>query len=89
MKLVVERYFNSLNDLLDQTNYILTDWSTPQVELAAQCKQRVYERCLDVEKHQLNHCLAEQQRAYQANRNESFKAQMYLEHYMNQYMVLA
>jgi len=29
MKVTIERYFSSLNDLLDETNYILTDWTTP------------------------------------------------------------
>jgi len=49
MKVAIERYFNRMGDLLDETNYILTDWTTPQIELASICKQRVYQRCLDVE----------------------------------------
>ena len=51
MKIAIERYFNSFNDLLDETNYLLTDWTTPEIELAVLCKTRVYQRCLEVEKH--------------------------------------
>lgn len=50
MKLTIERYFGSLNDLLDETNYVLTDWASPQVELAAKCDKRVYARGLEIEK---------------------------------------
>ena len=60
MKVSIERFFNSLNDLLDETNYILTDWSTPLIELGSQCKTRVYQRCLEVERHQLTYCMTEQ-----------------------------
>ena len=42
MKIAIERYFNSVNDLLDETNYILTDWTTPEIELGSLCKQKVY-----------------------------------------------
>ena len=31
MKIAIERYFNSFNDLLDETNYLLTDWTTPEI----------------------------------------------------------
>ena len=51
MKLTVERYFNCVGDLMDETNYILTDWITPQIDLVGKCKQKIYDRCLDVEKH--------------------------------------
>ena len=57
MTLATERYFNSLNDLFDETNYILTDWSTPMVELASAAKDKIYKRCLEVEKNQLRDSL--------------------------------
>ena len=58
MQVATERYFNSLNDLFDETNYILTDWSTPQIELASAAKTKIYQRCLEVEKNQLRDSLS-------------------------------
>ena len=44
MKIAVERYFGAIGHLLDETNYILTDWSTPMDKLVEQCDIRIYQR---------------------------------------------
>ena len=70
MRVAVERYFSSFNDLLDETNYLLTDWTTPQIDLANACKQKVYQRCLDIEKHKLSYqspCLQQLFYEYRSN----------------------
>ena len=73
MKLTIDRYFISLNDLLDETNYMLTDWTTPQVELVNKCKQRVYSRALDVEKRQLSVYMQQYEREYYRNTRELYQ----------------
>ena len=79
MKLTIDRYFGSLNDLLDETNYILTDWTTPQIELATQCKSKVYARALDVEKRQLAASMEHYQREFLKNNYELNRQQTSLE----------
>jgi hypothetical protein len=57
MKVTVERYFNSLNDLLDETNGVLTDWSSSKTDLVSSCMERIYQQGLSVEKNNLTQCL--------------------------------
>jgi len=57
MKVTVERYFNSLNDLLDETNSVLTDWTSAKPELVSICKEKVFNNCLAVEKNHLSQVL--------------------------------
>jgi len=83
MKLTIDRYFASLNDLLDETNYILTDWTTPQGDLASQCKAQVYARALDVEKRQLSPFMQYYEREFQRNLCEINRQQGSLELYIN------
>ena len=53
MKVAVERYFSSLNHLNDETRYLLTDFVTPQKELAYKCEEQLKYRGLELEQHGL------------------------------------
>ena len=53
MKVAVERYFSSLNHLHDDTNQILTDWSSPQRDLAKKCSDVIWQRGIEVQRHTL------------------------------------
>ena len=67
MKVAIERYFSSFNDNLEETNYILTDWTTPQNELYQKCKKQVYLRCFDIEKHQMTYCMSDHWKEFHRN----------------------
>ena len=55
MRLAVERYFGAIGHLLDETNYILTDWSTPMDKLVEQCDIRIYQRGFELGHYSLVH----------------------------------
>ena len=57
MKMAVERYFSSISHLHDETNYILTDWQTPQNDLAHKCDIRIYQRGIELERHNLTYSI--------------------------------
>lgn len=53
MKVVSDRYFTAFGELQNTADNVLTDWISPQHELARKAEAQIFQRCIDIERMQI------------------------------------